>query len=135
MGQATTLPNVQTVRDNAQTLNTAMKGLRESIANEATIKADQNYTDASQSKQTDYNNAVTAAKAIIGQTTSPTMNAQEINQAKDQVTAKQQALNGQENLRTAQTNAKQHLNGLSDLTNAQKKQPNAKSKVQRMLMK
>ncbi len=48
------------------------------------------------------------------------MNAQEINQAKDQVTAKQQALNGQENLRTAQTNAKQHLNGLSDLTDAQK---------------
>ncbi|MEZ2017862.1 hypothetical protein QUC39_18340, partial [Staphylococcus aureus] len=47
-------------------------------------------------------------------------NAQEINQAKDQVTAKQQALNGQENLRTAQTNAKQHLNGLSDLTDAQK---------------
>lgn len=120
VGQATTLPNVQTVRDNAQTLNTAMKGLRDSIANEATIKAGQNYTDASQNKQTDYNNAVTAAKAIIGQTTSPTMNAQEINQAKDQVTAKQQALNGQENLRTAQTNAKQHLNGLSDLTNAQK---------------
>ncbi len=116
----TTLPNVQTVRDNAQTLNTAMKGLRDSIANEATIKAGQNYTDASQNKQTDYNNAVTAAKAIIGQTTSPTMNAQEIDQAKDQVTAKQQALNGQENLRTAQTNAKQHLNGLSDLTNAQK---------------
>ncbi len=29
------------------------------------------------------------------------MIAQEINQAKDQVTAKQQALNGQENLRTA----------------------------------
>ncbi len=120
VGQATTLPNVQNVRDNAQTLNTAMKGLRDSIANEATIKAGQNYTDASQNKQTDYNNAVTAAKAIIGQTTSPTMNAQEINQAKDQVTAKQQALNGQENLRTAQTNAKQHLNGLSDLTNAQK---------------
>ncbi len=120
VGQATTLPNVQTVRDNAQTLNTAMKGLRDSIANEATIKAGQNYTDASQNKQTDYNNAVSAAKAIIGQTSSPTMDAQEINQAKDQVTAKQQALNGQENLRTAQTNAKQHLNGLSDLTDAQK---------------
>ncbi|MEZ1341305.1 hyperosmolarity resistance protein Ebh, partial [Staphylococcus aureus] len=120
VGQATTLPNVQTVRDNAQTLNTAMKGLRDSIANEATIKAGQNYTDASQNKQNDYNNAVTAAKAIIGQTTSPSMITQEINQAKDQVTVKQQALNGQENLRTAQTNAKQHLNGLSDLTNAQK---------------
>lgn len=120
VGQATTLPNVQTVRDNAQTLNTAMKGLRDSIANEATIKAGQNYTDASPNNRSEYDSAVTAAKAIIGQTTSPSMNAQEINQAKDQVTAKQQALNGQENLRTAQTNAKQHLNGLSDLTNAQK---------------
>lgn len=117
---ATTLDGVQTVKNSSQTLNTAMKGLRDSIANEATIKAGQNYTDASQNKQNDYNNAVTAAKAIIGQTTSPSMIAQEINQAKDQVTAKQQALNGQENLRTAQTNAKQHLNGLSDLTNAQK---------------
>ncbi|RZH92570.1 hypothetical protein EIH01_15040, partial [Staphylococcus aureus] len=70
-GQAKTVPNDQTVRDNAQTLNTAMKGLRDSIANEATIKAGQNYTDASQNKQTDYNSAVTAAKEIIGQTTSP----------------------------------------------------------------
>lgn len=120
VGQATTLPNVQTVRDNAQTLNTAMKGLRDSIANEATIKAEQNYTDASPNNRSEYDSAVTAAKAIIGQTSSPTMNAQEINQAKDQVTAKQQALNGQENLTNAQTNAKQHLNGLSDLTNAQK---------------
>ncbi len=43
---ATTLEGVaQTV--NSQTLNTAMKGLRDSIANEATIKAGQNYTDAS----------------------------------------------------------------------------------------
>lgn len=120
VGQATTLPNVQTVRDNAQILNTAMKGLRDSIANEATIKAEQNYTDASPNNRSEYDSAVTAAKAIIGQTSSPTMNAQEINQAKDQVTAKQQALNGQENLTNAQTNAKQHLNGLSDLTNAQK---------------
>ena len=65
MGQATTLPNVQTVHDNAQTLNTAMKGLRDSIANEATIKAGQNYTDASQNKQTDYNNAVLQQKQSL----------------------------------------------------------------------
>ncbi|EOB9157809.1 DUF1542 domain-containing protein [Staphylococcus aureus] len=117
---ATTLEGVQTVKNSSQTLNTAMKGLRDSIANEATIKAGQNYTDASPTNRNEYDSAVTAAKAIIDQTTSPSMNAQEINQAKDQVTAKQQALNGQENLRTAQTNAKQHLNGLSDLTDAQK---------------
>ena len=45
---ATTLDGVQTVKNSSQTLNTAMKGLRDSIANEATIKAGQNYTDASQ---------------------------------------------------------------------------------------
>ncbi len=36
---ATTLDGVQTVKNSSQTLNTAMKGLRDSIANEATIKA------------------------------------------------------------------------------------------------
>ncbi|HDC5988070.1 TPA: hyperosmolarity resistance protein Ebh, partial [Staphylococcus aureus] len=113
VGQATTLPNVQTVRDNAQTLNTAMKGLRDSIANEATIKAGQNYTDASQNKQTDYNSAVTAAKAIIGQTTSPSMNAQEINQAKD-------ALNGDEKLAQAKQEALANLDTLRDLNQPQR---------------
>ncbi|WP_460904847.1 GA module-containing protein, partial [Staphylococcus aureus] len=52
VGQATTLPNDQTVRDIAQTLNTAMNGLRDSIANEATRKSCQNYTYASQNQQT-----------------------------------------------------------------------------------
>ncbi|SUK93807.1 Erythrocyte membrane binding protein [Staphylococcus aureus] len=51
------MPNVQTVRDNAQTLNTAMKGLRDSIANEATIKAGQNYTDASPNNRSEYDSA------------------------------------------------------------------------------
>ena len=76
LGQATTLPNVQTVRDNAQTLNTAMKGLRDSIANEATIKAEQNSRMQVPNNRSEYDSAVTAAKAIIGQTSSPTMNAQ-----------------------------------------------------------
>ncbi|PPJ91605.1 hypothetical protein CSC87_17045, partial [Staphylococcus aureus] len=82
VGQATTLPNVQTVRDNAHTINTEMKGLRDSIATAATIKAGQNYTDASPNNRSEYESAVTAATAIIRQTTTPTMNTQEINQAK-----------------------------------------------------
>ena len=45
-----------------------MKGLRDSIANEATIKAGQNYTDASPNNRNEYDSAVTAAKAIINQT-------------------------------------------------------------------
>ncbi|MGT2357326.1 FIVAR domain-containing protein [Staphylococcus aureus] len=50
-----------------------MKGLRDSIANEATIKAGQNYTDASPNNRNEYDSAVTAAKAIINQTSNPTM--------------------------------------------------------------
>ena len=42
-----------------------MKGLRDSIANEATIKAGQNYTDASPNNRNEYDSAVTAAKALI----------------------------------------------------------------------
>lgn len=70
---ATTLDGVQTVKNSSQTLNTAMKGLRDSIANEATIKAGQNYTDASPNNRNEYDSAVTAAKAIINQTSNPTM--------------------------------------------------------------
>ncbi|WP_461055603.1 hypothetical protein, partial [Staphylococcus aureus] len=65
---ATTLDGVQTVKNSSQTLNTAMN-----IANEATIKAGQNYTDASPNNRNEYDSAVTAAKAIINQTSNPTM--------------------------------------------------------------
>lgn len=117
---ATTVAGVNQETAKATELNNAMHSLQNGINDETQTKQTQKYLDAEPSKKSAYDQAVNAAKAIIGQTTSPTMNAQEINQAKDQVTAKQQALNGQENLRTAQTNAKQHLNGLSDLTDAQK---------------
>ncbi|HAY1189645.1 TPA: hypothetical protein JZZ67_002791, partial [Staphylococcus aureus] len=83
---ATTLDGVQTVKNSSQTLNTAMKGLRDSIANEATIKAGQNYTDASPNNRNEYDSAVTAAKAIINQTSNPTMEPNTITQATSQVT-------------------------------------------------
>ena len=51
-----------------------MKGLRDSIANEATIKAGQNYTDASPNNRNEYDSAVTAAKAIINQTSNQRWN-------------------------------------------------------------
>ncbi|BBN24483.1 extracellular matrix binding protein [Staphylococcus aureus] len=117
---ATTLDGVQTVKNSSQTLNTAMKGLRDSIANEATIKAGQNYTDASPNNRNEYDSAVTAAKAIINQTSNPTMEPNTITQVTSQVTTKEQALNGARNLAQAKTTAKNALNNLTSINNAQK---------------
>lgn len=117
---ATTLDGVQTVKNSSQTLNTAMKGLRDSIANEATIKAGQNYTDASPNNRNEYDSAVSAAKAIINQTSNPTMEPNTITQATSQVTTKEHALNGAQNLAQAKTTAKNNLNNLTSINNAQK---------------
>ncbi|HDP2011817.1 TPA: hyperosmolarity resistance protein Ebh, partial [Staphylococcus aureus] len=120
VGQANRLEDVQSVQTNGQSLNNAMKGLRDSIANETTVKASQNYTDASPNNQSTYNSAVSNAKGIINQTNNPTMDASAITQATTQVNNAKNGLNGAENLRNAQNTAKQNLNTLSHLTNNQK---------------
>lgn len=119
MGQANRLEDVQTVQTNGQALNNAMKGLRDSIANETTVKTSQNYTDASPNNQSTYNSAVSNAKGIINQTNNPTMDTSAITQATTQVNNAKNGLNGAENLRNAQNTAKQNLNTLSHLTNNQ----------------
>ncbi|WIL24344.1 hypothetical protein QPR39_02530 [Staphylococcus aureus] len=93
VGQANRLEDVQSVQTNGQALNNAMKGLRDSIANETTVKASQNYTDASPNNQSTYNSAVSNAKG---------------------------ALNGNHNLEQAKSNANTTINGLQHLTTAQK---------------
>ncbi|EVS41648.1 extracellular matrix-binding protein ebhA, partial [Staphylococcus aureus M1360] len=120
VGQANRLEDVQSVQTNGQSLNNAMKGLRYSIANETTVKASQNYTDASPNNQSTYNSAVSNAKGIINQTNNPTMDTSAITQATTQVNNAKNGLNGAENLRNAQNTAKQNLNTLSHLTNNQK---------------
>ena len=96
-----------------------MKGLRDSIANEATIKAGQNYTDASPNNR----NSTTAQllqqkQSLIKHRT--TMEPNTITQATSQVTTKEQALNGAQNLAQAKTTAKNNLNNLTSINNAQK---------------
>ncbi|MFZ8360059.1 hypothetical protein ACO1LX_16455, partial [Staphylococcus aureus] len=98
----------------------AMDKLRQSIADNATTKQNQNYTDASQNKKDAYNNAVTTAQGIIDQTTSPTLDPTVINQAAGQVSTTKNALNGNENLEAAKQQASQSLGSLDNLNNAQK---------------
>ncbi|HEI7459201.1 TPA: hyperosmolarity resistance protein Ebh, partial [Staphylococcus aureus] len=120
VGQANRLEDVQSVQTNGQSLNNAMKGLRDSIANETTVKASQNYTDASPNKKDAYNNAVTTAQGIIDQTTNPSLDPTVINQAAGQVSTSKNALNGNENLEAAKQQATQSLGSLDNLNNAQK---------------
>ncbi|WP_435056198.1 hyperosmolarity resistance protein Ebh [Staphylococcus pasteuri] len=117
---AQTLHDVQTVKTNAQTLNDAMRTLRDSVANEQTVKSSQNYTDANQDLQQAYDAQVNNANNIINETGTPTMDPNTITQAATQVTTAEGALNGAQNLVNAQNNAKANLNTLSHLTNAQK---------------
>ncbi|MBM0990464.1 GA module-containing protein, partial [Enterobacter hormaechei] len=79
-----------------------------------------NYTDASPNNRNEYDSAVTAAKAIINQTSNPTMEPNTITQVTSQVTTKEQALNGARNLAQAKTTAKNNLNNLTSINNAQK---------------
>ena len=120
IAQAQTLPDVDTTKNKATTLNDAMHTLRDSISNVSNIKTSQNYTDANQNLQDAYNRQVDNANGIINPIASPTMDPDAITQAATQVTTAEKALNGTENLRHAQQDALTHLDHLSHLTDAQK---------------
>ncbi|HHY0262625.1 TPA: hyperosmolarity resistance protein Ebh, partial [Staphylococcus aureus] len=118
--QSTTVAEAQGNEQKANNVDAAMDKLRQSIADNATTKQNQNYTDSSPNKKDAYNNAVTTAQGIIDQTTSPTLDPTVINQAAGQVSTTKNALNGNENLEAAKQQATQSLGSLDNLNNAQK---------------
>ena len=77
-------------------------------------------------EQNDYNQAVTAANNIINQTTSPTMNPDDVNRATTQVNNTKVALDGDENLVAAKQQANNRLDQLDHLNNAQSNSYNHK---------
>ncbi|MQH48612.1 hypothetical protein EI044_25320, partial [Escherichia coli] len=105
-----------------QTLDHAMELLRNSVADNQTTLASEDYHDATAQRQNDYNKAVTAANNIINQTTSPTMNPDDVNGATTQVNNTKVALDGDENLAAAKQQANNRLDQLDHLNNAQKQQ-------------
>ncbi|MCD0941577.1 GA module-containing protein, partial [Staphylococcus aureus] len=118
--QSTTVAEAQGNEQKANNVDAAMDKLRQSIADNATTKQNQNYTDASPNKKDAYNNAVTTAQGIIDQTTNPSLDPTVINQAAGQVSTSKNALNGNENLEAAKQQATQSLGSLDNLNNAQK---------------
>lgn len=71
---------LETIKSNITALNTAMTKLKESVADNNSIKSGQNYTDATQANKQAYDNAVNAAKGVIGETNNPTMDVNTVNQ-------------------------------------------------------
>ncbi len=120
--QAPLVTDVTTINQKAQTLDHAMELLRNSIADNQATLASEDYHDATAQRQNDYNQAVTAANNIINQTTSPTMNPDDVNRATTQVNNTKVALDGDENLVAAKQQANNRLDQLDHLNNAQKQQ-------------
>ncbi|MDT3991827.1 hypothetical protein RPM94_07870, partial [Staphylococcus aureus] len=94
--------------------------LKDSVADNNTIKSGQNYTDATPANKQAYDNAVNAAKGVIGETTNPTMDVNTVNQKAASVKSTKDALDGQQNLQRAKTEATNAITHASDLNQAQK---------------
>lgn len=118
--QAPDIATVNNVKQNAQNVNTAMSNLKQGIANKDTVKASENYHDADADKQTAYTNAVSQAEGIINQMQNPTLNPDEITRALTQVTDAKNSLNGEAKLATEKQNAKDAVNAMTHLNDAQK---------------
>lgn len=111
---------LETIKSNITALNNAMTKLKESVADNNTIKSGQNYTDATPANKQAYDNAVNAAKGVIGETNNPTMDVNTVNQKAESVKSTKGALDGQQNLQRAKTEATNAITHASDLNQAQK---------------
>ena len=121
--QINTAPNhaaLVSLQNDINQLNHAMTKLRDSIANNEQIKSGINYTDATPSIKSSYDNAVDDAKGTIDSQTQPIMDPTTINQQAETVKSSQAALNGQQNLQRAKDEATATIVGANDLNQAQK---------------
>ena len=114
------IDTVNNAKELANNIDGAMANLQQSIANKADVKQGEDYIDAEQQKQLNYNDAVTNAETIINETSQPTLDVNTINQAINNVNQTKDALDGEERLDQAKTTATTALDGLSYLNQAQK---------------
>lgn len=111
--------SLENIKSNADELNQAMSKLVESVADNEATKLSEDYIDASPSIRNNYDNAVNAAKGIISQTVSPTMDSSTIQQKANEVKQAKNNLDGDERLASAKNEALNHLQELNDLNEAQ----------------
>lgn len=128
------IETVNTIKQNATNLNSAMGNLRQAVADKDQVKRTEDYADADTAKQNAYNSAVSSAETIINQTTNPTMSVNDVNSATSAVTTNKNALNGDEKLAQSKTDAASAIDALPHLNNAQKQMLNLKLMLHQILL-
>ena len=116
---ATLVTAVHQIEQNANTLNQAMHGLRQSIQDNAATKANSKYINEDQPEQQNYDQAVQAANNIINEQTA-TLDNNAINQVAATVNTTKAALHGDVKLQNDKDHAKQTVSQLAHLNNVQK---------------
>ena len=114
---ATTVDEAKNYADTATTLDHAMKDLADTATNADTTSG--NYTNADADKQAALQKAIANAQTLA-QSTTEAADADKVEAAKRAIEAAQAALNGNDKLAQAKTKAKETINGLKNLNQAQK---------------
>ena len=114
---ATTVDEAKNYADTATTLDHAMKDLADTATNADTTSG--NYTNADADKQAALQKAIADAQTLA-QSTTEAADADKVEAAKQAIEAAQAALNGNDKLAQAKTKAKETINGLKNLNQAQK---------------
>ena len=120
VNSASTLEQVQQNLQTAQQLDNAMGELRQSIANKDQVKADSKYLNEDSQIKQNYDDAVQRAETIINATQNPELLKANIDQATQSVQNAEQALHGAEKLNQDKHTSSTELDGLTDLTDAQR---------------
>ena len=114
---ATTVDAANDYANTATTLDGAMKDLADTAAGADTTSG--NYTNADADKQAVLQKAIADAQTLAKSTTEAA-DADKVTAAKQAIEAAQAALNGNDKLAQAKTKAKETINGLKNLNQAQK---------------
>lgn len=120
VNQSNTLEQVQQHLQTAQALDNAMGALRQSIANKDQVKSESKYLNEDPTVKANYDQAVQRAEDIINATQNPELNKGTIEQATQAVQQAEQTLHGVEKLNQDKTTATNEINGLTNLTDAQR---------------
>lgn len=120
VNSASTLEQVQQNLQTAQQLDNAMGELRQSIANKDQVKADSKYLNEDPQIKQNYDDAVQRVETIINETQNPELLKANIDQATQSVQNAEQALHGAEKLNQDKQTSSTELDGLTDLTDAQR---------------
>ena len=130
VNSVSTLEQVQQNLQTAQQLDNAMGELRHSIANKDQVKADSKYLNEDPQIKQNYDDAVQRAESIINATQNPELLKANIDQATQSVQNAEQALHGAEKLNQDKQTSSTELDGLTDLTDAQRENSENKLIVQ-----